>query len=186
YLPFTWYDPRAEVRPSSIQGMGMFASQPIHEGEVVVRIGGTVMTEEEFQVYISAISRYNAVQIGEKTHLVDVLTTLGVMNHSCDANLWMHNEVTVVARRDIAVGEELTQDYALYTTSPTWTIKPCLCGTPLCRQTVTGSDWQLPDVQDRYRDHFSPFLNERIRHLRENCILITSWKPQEKNNLADI
>ena len=168
YLPLTWYDPRAEVRPSSIQGMGMFASQPIRAGEAVVRIGGTVMTEEEFQVYISAVSRYNAVQIGEETHLVDVPTALGGMNHCCDANLWMCNEVTVVARRDIAVGEELTQDYALYTTSPTWTIKPCRCGTPVCRQMVTGSDWQLQAVQDRYRDHFSPFLNERIRRLRES------------------
>jgi len=47
YLPTTWYDPRVEVRPSSIHGNGMFASRPIHEGEVVVRIGGIVMIEEE-------------------------------------------------------------------------------------------------------------------------------------------
>lgn len=163
YLSTTWYDPRAEVRPSSIQGVGMFASQPIHEGEIVVIIGGTVMTEEQFRGYIPAVSRYNAVQIGEEMHLVDIHTALGGMNHSCDANLWMRDEVTVVARRDIAAGEELTQDYALYTTSPTWIMKQCRCGTPACRQVVTGSDWRLPVVQERYRDHFSPFLNERIR-----------------------
>lgn len=163
YPSTTWYDPRAEVRPSVIQGMGMFASQPICEGEIVVKIGGSVMTEEEFRAYISTVSRYNAVQIGEELHLVDVPTSLGGMNHSCDANLWMSDEVTVVARRDIAAGEELTQDYALYTTSPTWIMQPCRCGTPVCRQVVTGNDWQLPDVQERYRDHFSPFLNERIR-----------------------
>lgn len=46
YLPTTWYDPRAEVRPSSIQGMGMFASQPIQEGEIVVRIGGTARSAD--------------------------------------------------------------------------------------------------------------------------------------------
>jgi hypothetical protein len=44
------------------------------------------------------------------------------MNHSCDANLWMGDEVTVVARCDIAAGEELTQDYALYTASPTFSM----------------------------------------------------------------
>ncbi len=168
YLSTTWYDPRVEVRPSLIHGMGMFASQPIQEGEIVVRIGGTVMTEEEFRAYISTVSRYNAVQIGEETHLVDVPTALGGMNHSCDANVWMRDEVAVVARRNIAAGEELTQDYALYTTSPTWTIKPCRCGTPVCRQVITGNDWQRPDVQERYRDHFSPFLNERIRRLRQD------------------
>lgn len=167
YPPTTWYDPRAKVRPSAIQGMGMFASQPIREGEIVVKIGGSVMTEEEFRVYISTVSRYNAVQIGEELHLVGVPTSLEGMNHSCDANLWMSDEVTVVARRDIATGEELTQDYALYTASPTWSMQPCCCGTPFCRQIITGNDWQRPDVQERYRDHFSLFLNERIRRLRE-------------------
>ncbi len=166
YLPATWYDPRAEVRPSSIHGMGMFARQPIPEGEIVVRMGGTVMTEGEFRAYIATVSRYNAVQIGEETHLVEVPTAVGGMNHSCDANLWMSDEVTVVARRDIAAGEELTQDYALYTASPTWTLKPCRCGIPMCRHRITGNDWRRSDVQERYRDHFSTFLNERIRHLR--------------------
>jgi uncharacterized protein len=168
YLPTTWYDPRAEIRASSIHGRGMFASQPIQEGEVVVRIGGTVMTEEEFRAYIATVARYNAVQIGEATHLVDVPTAVGGMNHSCDANLWMRDEVTVVARRDIAAGEELTQDYALYTASPTWTLQPCRCGAPVCRQVITGKDWQRSDVQERYRDHFSPFLNERIHRLHKD------------------
>ena len=168
YLPATWYDPRAGVRPSSIHGMGMFASQPIPEEAIVVRIGGTVMTEGEFQAYIATVSRYNAVQIGEETHLVDVSTAVGGMNHSCDANLWMRDEVTVVAQRDITAGEELTQDYALYTASPTWTLKACRCGTPVCRHVITGNDWQRSDVQERYWGHFSPFLNERIHHLHEH------------------
>jgi hypothetical protein len=68
YLPTTWYDPRAEVRPSSIHAMGMFATQPIHEGEIVVRIGGTVMSEEKFRAYISSVSRYNAVQISASSY----------------------------------------------------------------------------------------------------------------------
>ena len=165
YLPTTWYDPRVEILSSFVQGNGMFATQSIHEGEVVVRIGGTVMTDEEFRASIATVPRYNAVQIGEGLHLIDIPTSPGGMNHSCNANLWMHDEVTVVARRDIAAGEELTQDYALYTTSPTWSMKPCRCGTPVCRKEITGNDWQKPDVQERYRDHFSPFLNERIRRL---------------------
>jgi hypothetical protein len=101
YLSTTWYDPRVEVRPSSIHGLGMFARQPIQAGDVVVRLGGTVMTQEAFQAFILTVPRYNAVQIGEETHLVDVATTIGGMNHSCDANLWMGDEVTVVARCDI-------------------------------------------------------------------------------------
>ncbi|MDQ6662289.1 MAG: SET domain-containing protein-lysine N-methyltransferase [Chloroflexota bacterium] len=168
YLRTTWYDPRAEIRPSFIQGNGMFASQPIHEGEIVVIIGGTVMTEEEFRVYILTVSRFNAVQIGEDNHLVDTPTASGGMNHSCDANLWMRDEVIVIARREIAANEELTQDYALYTTNPEWTLKPCYCRAPVCRKVVAGTDWQRTDVQEHYRDHFSPFINERIRRLSQH------------------
>src|SRR5260370_12788689 len=167
YLSQTWYDPRAEIRSYLIQGNVMFASQPIHEGEIVVIIGGTVMTEEEFRAFIPTVSSFNAVQIGEDSHLVDISTAPGGMNHSCDANLWMRDEVKVISRREIAAGDELTPEYALYTTSSAWTMKPCCCGTLVCRQAVTGADWQRADVQERYRDHFSPFINERIRHLSQ-------------------
>lgn len=167
YLPTTWYDSDIEIRPSPIQGNGMFATRPISEGEVVVIIGGTVMSEKEFLAFIKTVPRFNAIQIAEDAHLVDLPTSPGGMNHSCDANLWMRDEVTVVARRDIAIGEELTQDYALYTTNPNWVLSPCHCGSPLCRHVVTGNDWRRYDVQERYRGHFSPFLNERNRHLHE-------------------
>lgn len=164
YLSTTWYDPRIEIHPSPIQGNGMFATQPICEGEVVVVIGGTVMSDAEFRAFIKTVTRFNAIQIAEDVHLIDMPTSPGGMNHSCDANLWMHDEVTVVARRDIAAGEELTQDYALYTANPDWVLTPCQCDSPLCRHVVTGNDWKRPDVQERYRSHFSPFLNERIAH----------------------
>jgi len=165
YLPTTWYAPVLEIRPSSIEGSGMFATRSIHEGEVVVIIGGTVMSDAEFRTFTATVPRFNAIQINEDAHLVDIPTSPGGMNHSCDANLWMRDEVTVVARREIAAGEEFTQDYALYTTHPDWTMNPCRCGSPLCRHIVTGSDWQRKDVQKRYKDHFSPFINERIKTL---------------------
>ena len=43
----------------------MFAREPIQTGEIVAIVGGTVMTEEEFQAYILTTPRYNATQIGE-------------------------------------------------------------------------------------------------------------------------
>ena len=35
-------------------------------------------------------------------------------NHSCDPNIWMKDAVTLIARRDIQIDEELTADYALW------------------------------------------------------------------------
>src|ERR1041385_6678831 len=103
---------------------------------------------------------------------INILPSVGIkmngsLNHSCDSNLWMADEVTLVARRDILPGEEITVDYALFTTSPEWTLgKLCQCGSPVCRHTITGNDWRRIDVQERYAGHFSPFINERIARLK--------------------
>jgi SET domain-containing protein len=167
YSPNYWINPRVEARPSAIQGSGGFAKAAIHAGEVVVIIGGVPMTESEFRAFQAKAERYDAVQIGEDLHLVDTTDAIeeaGVsLNHSCDSNLWMRDEVTLVARREIASGEEITVDYALFTTQPDWKLEiACNCGSPFCRHEITGNDWQLPDPQARYKGHFSPFINARI------------------------
>jgi SET domain-containing protein len=146
----------------------MFAAAPIAAGEIVAVAGGVVMTEEEFQAYRATVTRWNATQIGEALHLVDLIqapdASSGSINHSCDSNLWLKDEVTLVARRDIVAGEELTLDYALTTIESSWTLdQPCHCGSSLCRQAVTGNDWLLPDVRERYASHFAPFINDYIR-----------------------
>jgi uncharacterized protein len=84
---------------------------------------------------------------------------------SLDSNLWLQDEVTIVARREIAAGEELTLDYALTTVEPDWQLdQPCQCGTAACRHVIRGTYWQLPNVQRRYQGHFAPFINEHIRN----------------------
>ncbi|HEU0026169.1 MAG TPA: SET domain-containing protein [Ktedonobacterales bacterium] len=173
YPPTSWYDSRVVVRPSGIQGGGMYAAAPIRAGETVAVAGGVVMTEEQFRAYLATVSRWNATQIGEALHLVDLIQSpdqsSGSINHACDSNLWLADEVTMVARRDIAAGEELTLDYALTTVDPAWTLdQSCQCGGPLCRHTITGNDWRLPEVRQRYRDHFAPFINQRIRAGRDS------------------
>src|SRR5512139_2877223 len=119
YLPQTWADPRIEIRRSAINGDGIFASRPIREGETVVIVGGMVMTEAEFESFQAAHSLYNLIQIDKQLYLVeDPKTTQsleGFVNHSCDSNAWMDDEVTLAARRDIEAGEEVTVDYALFT-----------------------------------------------------------------------
>ena len=131
--------------------------------------GGMVMTDSEFETFQADHATYNAIQIDENLHLVEqseITQTLeGSMNHSCDSNVWMEDEVTLVARRDISTEEEITVDYALFTTQPNWMLDNlCQCGSLYCRHTITGNDWKLKDVQERYRNHFSPFINRRIEN----------------------
>jgi len=71
----------------------------------------------------------------------------------------MSNEVTLVARRAIEPGEELTTDYALFELDRDWSARwRCRCGTPHCRGVVTGRDYELPELQERYGTHFHPAL----------------------------
>jgi len=163
YRDTTWLTPKAEVRDSSIEGRGLFALEPIAAGETVIVMGGRIVTDDEFRAL--NLTKYSAAAIGEGLHiLLDSPTPANFGNHSCDANTWMCDEVTTCARRDILPGEEITIDYAVQTASPDWSM-PCSCGSPLCRSTVSGADWRLPDVQSRYAGHFSPFLNTRIARL---------------------
>ena len=171
YRSETWIDSRQDLRLSPIHGIGIFARDPIHRGEAVEIFGGRCMTDAEFRTFQQATLRFNAVQIDEDLHLVEhpEITERrgGSLNHACDSNLWMADEVTVVARRDITADEELTVDYALFSAQSDWVMDTsCQCGMPMCRGTITGDDWKHNEVQARYLDHFSPFLNARIARLR--------------------
>jgi hypothetical protein len=41
----------------------------------------------------------------------------------------------------------------------------CKCGSPNCRGTVTGKDWQRPELQKRYAGYFSAYLAAKIELL---------------------
>ncbi len=146
------------VRPSAIHGRGLFANASIREGEVVAVIGGSLISDAELE----RLSEHSSTAIGGGLNLLQASDDpLRFGNHSCAPNLWLTDEVTLVARRSIAAGEELTTDYATMTGFAEWHMQ-CNCGSASCRNVVRGTDWRLPELQGRYRGHFSPFLNERI------------------------
>jgi hypothetical protein len=158
-----WLDPRIAVRPSSIDGLGLFAAAPIAHGEIVEVLGGTILTNAEVQAMIDGEQRYDGIGLGPDRNLAIDPSWPGIYgNHSCDPNLWMQDAVTISTRRQVVTGEELTIDYALFTAITTWSM-PCRCGSRLCRGVVTGNDWRRSDLQARYRGHFTPFLTKMIK-----------------------
>jgi uncharacterized protein len=173
YPPSEWVDPRIEIRPQSLAGRGMFALSPIKEDEPVTVWGGRVFTTADVEA--GRVAPGSTVYIGEDTFLGSVPGEYDrerddrgdFINHSCDPNVWMQDENTLAARRDIAASEELTIDYAMFEGNEN-DVKPwiCRCGSLLCRHRITGQDWRLPELQQRYEGHFSLFITERIRRLR--------------------
>ncbi|CAA9268927.1 MAG: hypothetical protein AVDCRST_MAG42-3329 [uncultured Chthoniobacterales bacterium] len=69
-----------------------------------------------------------------------------------------------VTMRDIRAGEKLTHDRTM--TDDDESSTECRCAVADCRGTVTGKDWQLPELQRRYDNFFSAHLLEKIRNQR--------------------
>lgn len=169
--PLSKNDQRLEVRPSPIHGKGVFTNAKIQKDEVVMVWGGTLFTPEDIQAGKALEHSYCAIEDGiilghtpQHGYSVD-----DYINHSCDPNVWMANEITLIARRDIDAAEELTADLVMWwepddDSIPAW---ECYCGTALCRKIFTSRDWRRPELHERYGDHFLPYINERIRWLRE-------------------
>jgi hypothetical protein len=82
--------------------------------------------------------------------------------HSCEPNMGFAGNTVLVAMRDISPGEERTTDYALFDDYDG--IMHCRCGTPSCRATIGGQDWQRqrPDLQPKYGNYFSSYLLHRL------------------------
>jgi uncharacterized protein len=164
-----WLDPRIAVRPSPIDGLGLFATAPIAPGEIVEVLGGTILTDAEVEAMIAGGQRYDGIGLGPDRNLAIDPSWPGIYgNHSCDPNLWMQDAVAVSSRRTVVPGQELTIDYAMFTATSTWSL-PCRCGSRLCRGVVTGNDWRRSDLQVRFRGHFTPFITQLIKHLGSRC-----------------
>ncbi|HEV2650641.1 MAG TPA: SET domain-containing protein [Rhizomicrobium sp.] len=168
YLSRTWVNPKLVHGESKIHYDGVFAAEPIVAGERLMEFGGQKVTREQSDsddyrvrsVWIVAEDTYLALPSSDTDPSLDEN-----LNHSCDANAWLADEVTLVARRDIAAGEEITMDQGTWNfdeTEYTVDAEDCTCGSPDCRRVLTENDWQLKSVQERYRGHFHPYVQALI------------------------
>lgn len=171
YPTNSWIDPRLSVHSISIAGHGLFADRRIRKGEVIIRWGGVVFSRKD--ILSGVTNEDTACQIDDEHYIASApdhgQDPEDFMNHSCDPNTWMEDEVTISARKDIEPGEEVTADYALWVAEDNYElISDCHCGTSHCRHKITGDDWKLIDIQKRYKKHFPPYLKRRIKALTHN------------------
>ena len=138
-----------EIRRSSIQGRGAFATRLIRRGQRVIEYTGERIDNDE------ADRRYDDEKMGRHhtfLFIVDDKTVVDAavggndarfINHSCDPNLEAVVEgkrIFIYALRTIRPGEELAYDYQ-YERFATHTKEDeefyaCRCGAPNCRGTI--------------------------------------------------
>jgi hypothetical protein len=148
-------------------GRGVYARVPLSRGEILVIFGGDVVPGDVLAGLDSTARRFT-LQVDEDAYLVS--TRIGPadwVNHSCDPNAGVQGQITLVALRDIEAGEEICFDYAMSDGS-CYDEFDCQCGSSRCRGRVTGGDWRLPELRDRYRGYFSVFLEQRVDALERD------------------
>jgi SET domain-containing protein len=127
-----------EVKPSSIDGKGCFATVAFRArrkvaeltGERVSRVEAARRMRGKRRLHICAIDSYWGVdgsRGGNGTQYI---------NHRCEPNCFMRvtaGRIIIYALRDIAPGEELTLDYGETYHDDS---KLCRCGAPSCHVTL--------------------------------------------------
>jgi len=162
--PLSYLSPKAAVRPSPIHGRGLFAIDEFRPGEIVCIKGGHIFDRAMLQ-RVAPVLGPAEIQIADGLFIGPLKEDEreGCMifsNHSCQPNIGVQGQIVFVALRPIAAGEELTHDWAT-TDDDDYTLE-CRCGTPDCRRTITGKDWQRQDLQRQYRGWFSWYLQRKI------------------------
>lgn len=140
---------RIQVRRSGVHGKGVFAVQPIAEGERIVEYVGEVITWKEAQrrhPHDPKDPNHTFYFHVDDKHVIDAKhggNASRWINHSCDPNCEADEDdgrVFIKALRNIEPGEELSYDYGLIIDEPyTPRLKaeyPCWCGSKNCRGTL--------------------------------------------------
>ncbi len=112
----------------SAVGRAVFAARPFKTGEQVLTFHGPVLS--------GTVGRElsDTVQI-DWDRYVDPIPPVKFVNHDCDPNTGLKNEVELHALRDIPEGEEIRFDYSTCMGEAFWTME-CHCGSPKCRGVI--------------------------------------------------
>ena len=121
-------------------GKGLFATEPIQEGELVFFVCGKIVTFEEGLTL--PCGGDHSVQIGPNLY-VDPDFPSKFTNHSCNPSCGIRDDLAVVAIREIQPGEEINFDYSTCIQEGFFRMQ-CHCGEPTCRGEI-GDFGELPD-----------------------------------------
>lgn len=164
---YAWLNPKLHAAPHPEKGgMGVFAQTAVEAGERLMVWGGAIVDAQELR-QLPLVNQQHSVQVEEGLYLASVIPDddADYINHSCEPNAGLQGQIVIVAMRAIEPGEEVCFDYAM-SDSSAYDEFECQCGSPRCRGRVTGDDWLRPELQERYRGYFSPYLQRRIDQLQ--------------------
>ncbi|KAI9104489.1 hypothetical protein DFS34DRAFT_196814 [Phlyctochytrium arcticum] len=130
-------------------------------------------------IALEKLKRLKVQQVGSDLFALAGVDGVYLPTHSCDPNTWYLDADTISARRNVLSGEELTldckfiaqihvmpnpsdaflTDATVFSNPNDLDIHNCTCGTKICRNHITGNDWKLKTLQERYTiNRFLPHI----------------------------
>lgn len=173
---YSWISPALSLTSSNIEGSGYIAQRDIKKDEVLIVHSGVCVHVDEIDTMEKAPNWYVGFQVETDVYYFphteneqSVMEGIFCINHSCEPNAGFSGQITLVAMRNIAAGEEITYDYAMTDieteSEDPWDPEACLCGTANCRGAISGNDWQQPEIQTKYQGYFSEHVAKAINSL---------------------
>ena len=117
---------KVKVQKSDIDGMGLFADQDIKKGDIIWKLD-----KEKINTTLKIIDRSILSSLEEERQtkqIIDVLVYCiykdekfiyyldenKYINHSLEPNAFTNKDLTVLATKDIKIGDEITENYNTY------------------------------------------------------------------------
>jgi uncharacterized protein len=160
-----WLHPDVQIGPYPIAQLGQIACADIPPGGIVSRLGGRLVTSSKLR-RIFADECYSPI-----THTWTRSLSARTLTWSCrprtpstaattaaTQNLWWDDAHTLVTRRAIGAGDEVTSDYAT-SAGVVGFAMDCACRSSLRRAVITNEDWRHPELQHAMAITGHPFCS---------------------------
>jgi len=139
------------IEESPSDGRGIFATKRYAPGTLLFHIEGIRIRASDQRL------THRAIQYGRALFIEPRRFSLGhYLNHSCAPSAHVDGS-DLFARTNILPGDEITADYSLFTSHPTWDME-CACGQANCRGLIIPYERLPAEIQRRDRRWTSRYL----------------------------
>lgn len=128
-------------------GQGLFAKKTLAAGETILTFVGEVI---DFDKAILKAPQYEGdpLQIGKNLYM-NLEEPGRFVNHSCEPNAGVRNDVELVALKEINAGDEIYFDYSTTMDEDYWEM-PCGCGNVNCRKMIKDFKYLPHSLKRKY------------------------------------
>lgn len=129
-------------------GRGLFARRKLEKGDKIFNFTGKLINFK--QTLDRADDFGDPLQVGKDLY-INLEEPMRFINHSCNPNTGIKDDITLIALKDIQKGEEIYFDYSTSMDEDHW-IMQCKCGEANCRKVIKDFKYLPFQVKKKYLD----------------------------------